>query len=243
MATADEEVGGGGARQVVRESRFFKETRPNFAVVAEPTELRPVYAHKGGALIMATARGEAAHTSTDLGTSANFLIAPFLAEMAELAKEVRRDPRYRNQDFDPPTNGFNMVFDDGGTRPNVSAARSTCQIGFRPMPGDESRELMEIVAGRARAHGLEVKTQFKGPFYVPPGAGLVQLASRASGGRKPQTVPYGTDSIWIKDQVDELVVLGPGNIAQAHTVGEWISIGQLEEAVEIYRRMIREVCC
>lgn len=242
MATADEEVGGGGAKQVVRESRFFSEARPRYAVVAEPTELWPVYAHKGGALVMATARGEAAHTSTDLGTSANFLIAPFLAEMAELAKEVKQDPRYRNQDFNPPTNGFNMVFDDGGTRPNVSAARCTCQIGFRPMPGDESRKLMEFVAGRARAHGLEVKTAYKGPFYVSPGAGLVQLASRASGGRKPKTVPYGTDSIWIKDQVDELVVLGPGSIAQAHTVGEWISIGQLEEAVEIYRRMIHEIC-
>ena len=121
MATADEEVGGGGAKQVVRESRFFSETQPRYAVVAEPTELWPVYAHKGGVLVMATARGEAAHTSTDLGTSANFLIAPFLAEMAELAKDVKRNPRYRNADFDPPTNGFNMVFDDGGTRPNVSA--------------------------------------------------------------------------------------------------------------------------
>jgi acetylornithine deacetylase len=243
MATADEEVGGGGAKQVVRESRFFREAGPSYAVVAEPTQLWPVYAHKGGVLVMATARGRAAHTSTDLGTSANFLIAPFLAEMAELAKDVKGDPRYRNPDFDPPTNGFNMVFDDGGTRPNVSAARSTCQIGFRPMPGDESRKLMEIVIGRARAHGLEVETGFKGPFYVSPDADLVQLASRASGGRKPKTVPYGTDSIWIKDQVDELVVLGPGNIAQAHTVGEWISIEQLEEAVEIYGRMIREVCC
>ena len=78
---------------------------------------------------------------------------------------------------------------------------------------------MEIVAGRARAHGLEVETTHKGPFYVSPDADLVQLASRASAGRKPKTVPYGTDSIWIKDQVDELVVLGPGSIAQAHTVG------------------------
>ena len=102
MATADEEVGGGGAKQVVRESRFFREAGPSYAVVAEPTQLWPVYAHKGGVLVMATARGRAAHTSTDLGTSANFLIAPFLAEMAELAKDVKGDPRYRNPDFDPP---------------------------------------------------------------------------------------------------------------------------------------------
>jgi len=47
MATADEEVGGGGAKQVVRESRFFSEARPRYAVVAEPTELWPVYAPQG----------------------------------------------------------------------------------------------------------------------------------------------------------------------------------------------------
>ena len=242
MATADEEVGGGGAQQVARESRFFREGKPRYAVVAEPTEMVPIYAHKGGATITITALGKAAHTSTDLGISANFLIAPFLAEMAELSKEVSQDPRFQNFEFNPPSNGFNMVFNDGGTRQNVTAAKSVCEICFRPMPGDKSTELVDIITRKAERYGLKVKSRLKDSFHVPPTSSLVQLASRVAGGKTPATVPFGTDAGWIQNGVDELVVLGPGNIAQAHTVGEWVSITQLEQAVAVYRQLIQEVC-
>ena len=39
-----------------------------------------------------------------------------------------------------------------------------------------------------------------------------------------------------------MVVLGPGSIKQAHTVGEYIEIKQIHEAVDIYSQMIHEVC-
>ncbi len=39
-----------------------------------------------------------------------------------------------------------------------------------------------------------------------------------------------------------MVILGPGDIRQAHTVGEWISLQQLQQAVEIYARMIPRFC-
>ncbi len=40
----------------------------------------------------------------------------------------------------------------------------------------------------------------------------------------------------------DALVLGPGNIDQAHTVGEWIAVEQLHEAVEIYTRLIEDLC-
>jgi acetylornithine deacetylase len=76
--------------------------------------MRPVYAHKGGVRLKVTAYGVAAHTSTDKGISANFLIAPFLAEMAELNTLVKSEARFQNNEFDPPTNGFNLVLSDLG---------------------------------------------------------------------------------------------------------------------------------
>ena len=33
-----------------------------------------------------------------------------------------------------------------------------------------------------------------------------------------------------------------GNIDQAHTVGEWIAVEQLREAVEVYTRLIKDLC-
>jgi acetylornithine deacetylase len=40
----------------------------------------------------------------------------------------------------------------------------------------------------------------------------------------------------------QLVILGPGDIAQAHTKGEWIAIDQLHRAVEVYRKLIEHFC-
>jgi len=241
VATADEEVGGGGAHQVAEESEIMNSLRPTYGVVAEPTSLTPVYAHKGAAHVVVTAHGRAAHTSTGLGESANFKIAPFLAEMAELAETVKLDARYMNHEFSPPSNGFNMVITDYDTKQNVCAARSTCHVCFRTMPDDQSEALVEELESRAGRYGLEVNSTISRPFYADPSNPIVQLASELTGGRQPETVPYGTDAPHFRDKM-EMVVMGPGSIEQAHTVGEFVEIPQLYEAVDIYSRMIHEVC-
>lgn len=241
IVAADEEVGGKGARHVAKDSELFNQGRPTHGVIAEPTRLVPVYAHKGGASVTVTAHGKSAHTSTDRGISANFLIAPFLAEMAELAKRFKVDESFMNHEFDPPTNGFNIVLDDGGCRPNVTAARTVCTVGFRPMPHDRSVDVMDMVTERAEKYGFEITTRRIEPFSVAKDSEVVQVGLRATGQTSAATVPFGTDAPFFKDHL-ELVVLGPGDIAQAHTVGEWINVDQLTEAVAVYQRMIEMFC-
>ena len=241
VVSADEEVSGGGVKQVVAESVLFKTARPEYGVIAEPTRMIPVYAHKGGVSVKVTAHGVAAHTSTDKGISANFLIAPFLAEMAELAKEIKKDARYMNHEFDPPTNGFNMVLDDGGCRPNVTAPKTICTLGFRPMPGDQSVALRDLLVEKARKYGFEVSTNMHEAYHVPPDSAVVKIALQATGLPKAETVPFGTDAFFFPDY-PKLVILGPGDIIQAHTNGEWIGVSQLLRAVDVYKRMIQTIC-
>ena len=241
VATADEEISGAGARQVVAESRLFNETRPAYGVVAEPTTLIPVYAHKGGAGVKVTAHGVAAHTSTDRGISANFLIAPFMAEMAALAQRLKADTSYHNPAFDPPTLGFNMTVNDGGTAGNVTAAKTVCTLGIRPMPNDRSADVVAEISERARSYGFEVETTYFKPFHVAPDATIVRLACEASGVAAPRTVPYGTDAFFYQDSI-EAVILGPGDIAEAHTNGEWIEVAQLHRAIDVYSPMIERAC-
>ena len=241
VITADEEITGLGARQVAEESVLFNTTPPKHGVIVEPTRLVPVYAHKGGGRVVVTAHGKAAHTSTDRGISANFLIAPFLAEMAELAEQFKTDESFMNREFDPPTNGFNMILDDGGCKPNISAARTVCTLSFRPMPNDRSDDVIDMVTAKAKKYGFEVSSTRGTPFYISPEAEIVRAGLKATGVAKPETVPFGTDAHVFKDYL-ELVILGPGDITQAHTVGEWIEISQLLESVEVYKRMIEMLC-
>jgi acetylornithine deacetylase len=239
-ATADEETTAQGAIEIVARSEIFRSSPPKYGVIAEPTSLTPVYAHKGGAIFTVTATGLAAHTSTEKGISANFLIAPFLAEMAEYAKVLKSDPSYRNEEFAPPTLGFNLVLDDGGTKPNVTAAKTVATINFRPMPNDRSADVMAHVRERAEAHGLAVEHVYFKPFAIDPGSEIVQAAAQATGAQ-PKTVSYGSEAAIFMDTV-ELVLLGPGDIAQAHTKSEFIELQQLESAVGVYGRMIQRLC-
>ena len=238
---ADEEQGHLGAHYLQEHSALFRENWPDAAVVPEPTDMQPVYAHKGGAGLTVTAIGRAAHTSTDRGISANFLIAPFLAEMAELATVFKTTERFKNYEFDPPTNGFNMTIDDGQCRTNVTAAKTIVRLSIRIMPNDHHEEQIAMIAERARKHNLIFEARKLMPFYIDPNAPIVQAACHATGIAKAITVPYGTEAESYQAYT-QCVILGPGNIAQAHTIGEWIDVQQLTDAVGIYQRMIADLC-
>ncbi len=239
--TADEERAHVGAHDIVKRSQTLTSGWPQYCIVCEPSQLQPVYAHKGGAGITVTAHGVAAHTSTDKGVSANFKIAPFLAEMAELAQTFRTEERFQNPLFDPPTNGFNLVISDGDTATNVTAARTVVRMSIRAMPDACFDEAVQMVLERAEAHGLDVAHRKGGPFFADADGPLARAACRATGAPRAVTVPYGTEASCYQAYMDALV-LGPGNIDQAHTVGEWIAVEQLHGAVEVYTRLIEELC-
>lgn len=241
VVTADEEIGYGGAKQVIAESKSLAGNWPTYGIIGEPTRMRPVYAHKGGVRVRVTARGVAAHTSTDKGISANFLIAPFLAEMAELNKVVKSDPRFQNSEFDPPTNGFNLVLSDGDTAANVTAAKTVCTVGFRPMPNDSRQEVLDRILASAKKYDLETDWYLHEPFYVDRHSPLIEAALVATGLPAAETVPFGTEAAVFKEKM-QLVILGPGDIAQAHTKGEWVAVEQLNRAVEVYSRLIEHFC-
>jgi len=240
VVTSDEELAHKGATQLITESETIRND-PAFGVVCEPTQLIPIYAHKGVTIIKVTAHGIAGHTATDEGESANWKIAPFMAEMAELAETFRTEERFMNAEFDPPTNGFNLVIDDGDTMRNTTAARTVCTISIRVMPNAAKQEVFDLVNSRARAHGLEVEQQNLNPFYNTPDSTLSRAACRVTGAKEALTVPFGTEASVYQKYMDT-IVLGPGNIAQAHTVGEWISVEQLNRAVNVYRELVSEFC-
>ena len=241
VIASDEELHYTGAYQIVNRSEILAAGWPSHGVITEPTMLRPVYAHKGGVRIKVTANGIAAHTSTDKGVSANFLIAPFLAEMAELTELFMHDRRYMNDAFRPPTNGFNMVLNDGDCAPNVTAAKTVCTLSLRPMPDDHHEEAVQMITDSAEKRGLEVSALQFPYVYTDPESAIVQAAIVAAGAPCAETAPYGTEAAVYRDYTD-LVVLGPGSIEQAHTVGEWIDVDELAEAVHVYERLIRRFC-
>jgi len=58
------------------------------------------------------------------------------------------------------------------------------------------------------------------------------------GSHEVTAVPYGTDASTIASAGIPTVVFGPGDVARAHTVDEWVSINEVEQASEILYRLV-----
>jgi len=243
VVTSDEEIAARGAWEVVRKSKLFKEAGKGYGLICEPTRLRVVHAHKGALDIRAVSRGVAAHTSTLKGISANIKMIPFLQEMKKLYDLVLKSKKYRNGEFDPPCSEWSIGINDHNAATNITPVQSICTINYRPMPGVDFQGLVARTRRCAAKHGLELSVHLiGGPLYTPPDSPWVRTALRLTRTRASATVPYGTDGLAFSTRMKNLVVLGPGDIAQAHTVDEWIEIAQLRRAVDLYARFIDHVC-
>ncbi len=245
ICTADEEVGYTGALNVVRHSRLYRECVENdsYAIIGEPTRLEVIYAHKGTYGFHATARGRAAHSSTSEGINANLAMIPFLAEMKKIHDELLNDPAWQNDEFDPPVVSWNIGINDHTRAINITPPQSVCTVYFRCMPGQDADALLDRARSAAATCGVEFEVRMKGsPLYVDPKSEFVRKVLRLAGRDTPRTVAYGTDGAMFTE-LKNIVVFGPGDIAQAHTHDEWIALDELERGTEMYGRMIESWCC
>jgi acetylornithine deacetylase len=242
--TADEEVGYGGAQQVAERSELFREmvAGDSHGIIGEPTMLEVVYAHKGTYGIRATSHGKAAHSSTREGLNANLAMIPFLTEMKRIHDETEADPAWQHDEFDPPTITWNIGINDHTKAVNITPPQSVCTVYFRPMPGQKPDELLDRVRAAAEEHGLELEVKSRAnPLYVQPDSPFVKAMLELADRTTPRTVAYGTDGTMFT-ALKQLIVFGPGDIAQAHTHDEWIALEQVERGVEMFGRAIKKWC-
>ena len=103
------------------------------------------------------------------------------------------------------------------------------------MPGVDVQSLIARTKESARRHGVKCEIRHLGePVYTDPQSPLVKTALKLAGKRRALTVPYGTDGMAYGKKMKQMVVLGPGDIAQAHTVDEWVEVDQLKKGVALY---------
>ncbi len=242
--TADEEIGYCGASKVAEQSNFYREMVDGNAngIIGEPTMLEVVYAHKGTFGFTATSRGKAAHSSTTEGLNANLAMIPFLVEMKKIHDETLTDPEWLNDEFNPPSISWNIGVNDHTAAVNITPPQSICTVYFRPMPGQDGHLLVKRAREKAEECGLEFVQKVEAhPIYADPQSAFVQEVLTIANKTTPQTVSYGTDGASFLD-MKNLLVFGPGDIAQAHTHDEFILLEQLELGTQMYANLIRHWC-
>jgi acetylornithine deacetylase/succinyl-diaminopimelate desuccinylase-like protein len=255
LGSVDEEVAFEGVRTFAREGvekLGFATPVPPLAgaVVGEPTRLQPIIAHKGMVRFRLQAHGRAAHTSTPArGENA---IYAMLALIDGLRRELEPVLAQRTHPLlSPPTLTVSRIW--GGVAVNVVPDSCTVEIDRRLNPGERAEdalhEIDDALARIAARHEPPLRYTRHEPFVVdyaletPPDAAVVRAALSAcqlvlEHPVQPQGVPYGTDAskLWVLGGVPS-VVLGPGDIAQAHAAGEYVELRQVVQAAEIYARI------
>lgn len=217
-------------------------------VIGEPTSLRPIRMHKGMYSQRLRIVGHSGHSSNPaLGNNAMEGMHKAIAELLEWRAELQQ--RYHNPLFEVEVPTINLGHIHGGDNPNRICGSCELQFDLRPLPGmsyeDLYAEIDARIIGRLQGSGLEVRLEqlFDGipPMETPATAAIIK-ASEELTGHHSECVAFGTEGPYFNAMGMETVILGPGDIAQAHQPDEYVSIERLQPTVDILKQLIKRFC-
>lgn len=216
---------------------------PDGCIVAEPTRLNVVVAHKGAVRWRCHTRGIATHSSQPhLGENAVYHMARVLQVLESYAKEVV--PHLSHHPLcGHPTLSVGLI--SGGISVNTVPDRCTIEIDRRVLPGENPDEAYRhaldylgtvVPVGTPVMHDepflktYGLSDEHNHAFGEQLGAAIREKVASAG---ELIGVPFGTNAPHYARTGCPTVVFGPGSIDQAHTCDEWLEIGQLQAAGEI----------
>ncbi|HXE68160.1 MAG TPA: acetylornithine deacetylase [Hyphomicrobiaceae bacterium] len=244
----DEEVGCTGVRPMIAELGK-RLPLPRLVFVGEPTEMGVVDAHKGPVRWRVELTGRAAHSSMPhYGVNAIAYAGRLLGELSRMQDELKageQDPR-----FDPPFTTLQVTQIEGGTASNVVPV--PCWFGWeiRGLPGFDPLLLDHRLKAFAAAQCLpEMRrlapeaeitiraTNQVAAYAADTASGIIPLTLKLAGQNKTYAVSYCTEAGLFQGGGAPAIVCGPGNIAQAHTANEFLSLEELEKCLLFLRRL------
>ena len=234
----DEENGQGGSRALV--AKGFK---ADLAIVGEPTRLRIVTAHKGDLWLQLERRGKAAHGARpELGRNAVHAMAR-IVDLFETDYAAALRKRAHPLLGHPTINVGSIA---GGSQPNIVPDRCRISIDRRTIPGETEARVRREIQSLLRKHKLSARLLNVRNAPCPPletnsKLPLVKQFLASVGQAKPIGADYFCDAAVLASGGIPSVVFGPGDIAQAHTADEWISLRQLEQGTRMLLRFLQSL--
>lgn len=244
--SVNEEHGHGGANSFEQlwsqGPNSFIPRRPDGAIVAEPTDLHVVVAHKGATRWRCHTNGRACHSSQPhLGDNAIYKMGRVLAALEAYARDMpAKLPAHRL--CGKVTLSVGTI--GGGLSVNTVADRCTIEIDRRVVPGEEPMGAYQQVVDFVNQYpGIDFLVEHEEPYLKgvplpddvngPLADKLVKIVRELYDHGDKVGVPYGTDASKIARCGVPSVVFGPGSITQAHTADEWLSLDELSKASEV----------
>jgi len=244
LATSDEETTMAGARALVEAGK----PAARYAVIGEPTGMQPIRMHKGIMMECIRITGLAGHSSNPAyGHNALEAMHRVMAELFIWRDELQQ--QFNNGLFEVPVPTMNFGHIHGGDNPNRICGACELHIDIRPLPGMDLQDLRNELNKRLQKvipeNGFELQTRplFSGipAMETPAESALVNAAEKLTG-VAAGSVAFGTEAPYLTELGIETIVLGPGDIAQAHQPDEYLEISRIQPTVELLKQLIYKFC-
>ena len=224
-----EEETGDGAQRLVREYDF------STAVVGEPTDLKPCLSHHGYLEIQFVTRGQRMHAS--LAPQAPNAATAMLRLLLHFIEHFDREftaAVYNLRGLTTSQSGFAV--------PDHCEAWIDLHVPALTNMGQLTFQLEELHAGlRAQAPRDESEIHFNtihAGYELPPRGPFHELLQAVYRKRRlpftPDSFPSHSDANTLWAAGIKPVLLGPGELAQAHTPEESVRFSQVQQAAQIY---------
>ena len=244
LATADEESSMAGARALAAAGQSLG----RYALIGEPTGLKPVRLHKGILMEAIRLEGKSGHSSNPaLGVNALEGMHQVIGELLRWRAELQA--RYRNPRFEVAVPTLNLGRIHGGDNPNRICADCELHIDIRSLPGMTLNGLREELHGRLgrlladSALRLNFTPLFEGieAMETPATAAIIQATEELTGA-SAGAVGFGTEGPYLNALGMETVILGPGEVDCAHQPDECLALAMIEPTLNLLHKLIGRFC-
>lgn len=244
LATADEESSMEGGQLINEQGCPYV----SHAIVGEPTGLRPVNAHKGMMMEAIRLTGQSGHSSDpSLGVNAIEAMHKTMTNIMHWREELQQ--RYRDDRFMVSTPTLNLGHIHGGDNPNRICGGCELHFDLRPLPGMALAELRHELHQRLDSMFKDSPIQWQ---QFPLFHGTEAMHTHAESDivksceeftkQSAETVAFCTEGPYLANIGIEPIILGPGDIAQAHQPDEFLALNRLQPTIDLLANLIRRFC-
>ena len=244
LATADEETTMAGAQQICKHPNL----KPSRCIIGEPTDMTPVFTHKGHMSTAIRVVGRSGHSSDpERGLNAIEVMHKVITKLLILKEQLKN--KYSINYFEIPYPTLNLGNIHGGDNANRICGCCEMHIDMRPLPGLSVQELQALLLDAT----YDINQQYPNSVSVidlhepiPAFTGstdsaLVKLAENIAG-QKAVAVNYCTEAPFIQQLGCETIVMGPGSINQAHQPDEYLAMEKIKPSQQIISNLIKASC-
>lgn len=227
--TVEEEVGGENGMRSFLPHLAENGVRIDCAVVGEPTGMQPAIAERGLVVLDCVTPGVAGHAARGEGINAIY----------RAIEDIERLRRYEFPTVSATLGkvGLNVTQIDAGRQHNAIPDECRWVVDIRTTDAQSNEEVVDLLRSQVKWSSLTPRSTRIRASVIDVSHPLVESA--VSYGGVPFVSPTTSDMAFMHDFPS--LKIGPGQSSRSHSADEYVRIDEIEEAIELYGKILHDL--